>query len=133
LTQPFGKSPRLWLAGCTGWALLVLWLSLIPHPPRFSMPLLSWDKFQHAGAYALLTLLAGKSAVPLRPGRRGNWLLAGSCVLAFGALIEGLQFLTGEGRTADFRDILANATGILAACLLVALWQRWFTTSKVRA
>ena len=131
MAQPFGKSARLWLAGCIGWALLVLWLSLVPHPPRFSMPLLSWDKFQHAGAYALLTLLAGKSAVTLRPGRRGNWLLVGSGALVFGALIEGLQFLTHKGRVADFRDILANATGILAACLLVVLWQRWFTASKV--
>lgn len=125
MSRNLKKSAYLWLFGCAAWSLLVLWLSLTPHPPRFHMPLLSWDKFQHGGSYALLTLLAGGSAGALRPGRRGNWLLAGGSALVFGSLIEGLQYLTHEGRTADFRDILANATGILSVCLLAALWRHF--------
>jgi VanZ family protein len=131
LPQHLKKSAYLWLFGCVGWALLVLWLSLTPHPPRFRMPVLSWDKFQHCASYALLTLLAGRSAVILRPGRGWNWLLAGGSVLAFGSLIEGLQFLTHKGRTADFRDILANATGILVVCLLAALWRRFGPAARL--
>lgn len=117
-------SAYFWFFACVAWASLVLWMSLIPHPPRMPTALLSWDKFQHFVAYSLLTLFAGNSVAVLRPGRRWNWLLAGGCALLFGSLIEGLQYITHEGRTADYRDILANATGILAICLLAALLRR---------
>ena len=131
MVKNFGKLALVWLYGCIVWAVLLLWLSLIPHPPRLPWPLLSWDKFQHACAYALLTLLAGKSMEFLRLGRRGNWFLAGFGALIFGIVIEGLQYLGGKGRVADYRDVIANATGILAACLFAALWRRWSRPTKV--
>ena len=127
------NSTRYWLIGCITWALLVLWLSLIPHPPRVRLPLFSWDKFQHACAYALLTLLAGNSLTRLWPARRGTWLAAGAAALVFGALIEGLQYLEGKGRQADYHDIIANATGILLAYLGVAAWRRFASSRRPRA
>ena len=126
------KSTIFWLLGCIAWALLVLWLSLIPHPPKVRLPLLSWDKFQHACAYALLTLLAGNSAARLWPARRGHWLVSGGVALVFGAMIEGLQYLEGKGRQADYHDILANTTGILAVFLGVMLWRRFGSGRRSR-
>ncbi|AMV72256.1 hypothetical protein JCM30471_07400 [Desulfuromonas carbonis] len=117
------KSTLFWISGCLTWAGLVLWLSLTPHPPRLNSTLLSWDKFQHCIAYLLLTLLAGNSALRLWPRQRYAWLLAGAAALLFGAMIEGLQFLGGRGRVADFHDLLANAVGIIIACLAASAWQ----------
>lgn len=45
------------------WGILILWLSLIPSPPVIETGFLGWDKFQHAFAYGVFTLLAGAGIV----------------------------------------------------------------------
>lgn len=119
------KSALGWFLAWLTWCLLVLWLSLTGQPPRMQVPLLSWDKLQHGGAYALLTLFAGKTLECLLPGIRRPWTLAAGFALAFGGIIEYLQYATARGRVAETGDLVADALGIGLVWLGAVLWRRW--------
>ncbi|HWI82211.1 VanZ family protein [Ramlibacter sp.] len=86
-----------WL--CLG-AVLVLALM---RPTHF-MPSTGWDKANHALAFAVLAILGCLSY----PGR-GPRVLAG--LLAYGALIELLQTLTGY-RSGEWLDLVADTIGL---------------------
>lgn len=114
------------------WIGCLLWLSLSPNPPRPTSELLSWDKLQHAGAYALLTLLFGLSFSQWQPLRYHPWLLAWLAAVLFGGIVEILQGTLTDVRQAESGDLLANAAGGLLALLAVIirnLWLRHKTTS----
>ncbi len=87
-------------------------------PPTQHLPSTGWDKANHALAFAGLAVL-GLAAYLARAAR----VLAG--LLAFGALIEVLQSLTGY-RTAEWFDLLADGAGLAAG------WQvaRWLGASR---
>ena len=93
-----------WVA--VGWfgVGLILYLSLMRHPPELDME--QGDKLQHMAAYAVLM---GWWAQMGAADRR-NALLAG-ILLAFGILIEFLQAGTGY-RTFSYADMVADALGI---------------------
>jgi VanZ family protein len=93
--------------------LTVVTLSLIPGdqlPSVFAW----WDKAQHALGFALLTALG------LLAYGRSRWYVPAGLLL-LGALIEVAQAASGW-RTGDWKDLLADAIGILVAMLL------WATT-----
>ena len=72
------------------------------------------DKVVHAGMFGgptLLALVAGWRFVPI--------LLA-----AYAPVTEIIQGLPAIGRDPDWRDILADAVGVLAATALAAFWRR---------
>lgn len=80
-------------------------------------PFLPWDKLLHAtayGAYAALgwVAMAGRSLW-------GPVLLAG----AIGMMDEGAQYYT-PGRSADFRDIIADLIGAMLIVLVLRTLQR---------
>lgn len=105
------------------WAAAILWLSLMPAPP--SPPTwLSWDKLQHAGAYALLTLLLGRAIVPAVRSRRRGWRGAALVAFLYGGLVELAQGLCTASRTAEVGDLLANGAGVLAVLAVIALARR---------
>ncbi len=93
------------------WAGCLLWLSLTPSPPSPPSALLAWDKLQHAGAYALLTLLLGRFFILWRPLSRHSWLSAWLVAVVFGGLIEILQGTLSDIRQAEWGDLMANAIG----------------------
>lgn len=104
------------------WAGCLLWLSLTPNPPTAPSALLSWDKLQHAGAYALLTLLAGRFFSQWRPFSRNPWFLALFVAVSYGGLIEILQGTLTGVRRAEWGDLLADAVGgalVVAAALIL--------------
>jgi VanZ family protein len=97
-------------------ASAIAWLSLTPSPPSIAHPFLGWDKFQHASAYAILTLT-------------GGWALGGTCrdfgralilALIYGGGMELAQGALTRNRTADWLDFLANLTGA-ATVVLIAI------------
>jgi VanZ family protein len=105
------KYRRFWLAG--GWLLvaLVVYLSLVPHPPEpFSFP--NADKLEHAFAYASLSVwfcqiyLSGRSRV------MAVMLLVGMGI--------GLEYVQGwtEYRHFDVWDMVANGIGVLLGYLM---------------
>ena len=75
-----------------------------PEPP--SLPNL--DKLQHLTAWFVLTAWFGA----LIQRRHLAWVVLGA--LALGGAIEVAQGAMDLGRTADLRDVLANAVGVAA-------------------
>lgn len=80
---------------------LVSWLALSPAPP----PALDsgWDKLNHFGAFAVLTVTACVAYV-------SRWKVA-AALLGYGVFIECVQSLI-PSRTAEAADVLADAVGI---------------------
>ena len=119
---------RLWLALGLAIVLAVIVSSLAPWggmPGRFP----GVDKLEHVTAYLVLMVwFAG-----LQPRRAWRWLAL--ALLAMGALLELAQGAMDMQRTADFRDVLANATGIglgaVASAAGLASWpyrlETWLT------
>lgn len=108
------RHPRLWRGvGWFGIALLLV-LSLV-RPPAVEMPVEDADKLGHFLAYFVLTGWYGQ----LFAARR-DFLKRAAGFVVLGAVIEGLQWFTGY-RTADWRDEVANSTGI-ATAVLVTRW-----------
>lgn len=106
------------------WLAVVLWLSLAQDLPDLSSEyfLLSWDKLRHAGAYALMTFLAGFvfvlfSRTPLR-----GWLWGAAFAAAYGAMIEVAQNVLTDVRQAEFGDMLANFCGIGISLTGAIVW-----------
>jgi hypothetical protein len=117
----------LWLGG-------VLWLSLTPKLPRLSSDFffhLSWDKMQHAGAYALMTLLAGQVFVLFSRTPRRGWLVAAAFAIVYGGLMEIAQGLLTEVRHAQFADMLANICGVGISLTGALVWLRLLERRKL--
>ena len=101
-----------------GWGSSIAWLSLTPSPPSLHSPLLGWDKFQHASAYALLTFTGGWAFGRTRRAFVGAFFLA----ILYGGAMELFQgYFTGN-RSADWLDELANLTGSGVAAALAILF-----------
>ena len=100
------------------WIAALLWLSLTPTPPQIP-GVLGWDKLQHCGAYALLTLLVAQFLLylSLHPGKACRVALL--VAVCFGALMEVAQLLAYTGRAAEWWDLLADAVGALLACVIL--------------
>jgi VanZ family protein len=94
---------------------VVLVLALLP--PRVLIPSTLWDKANHFLAFVTLAVL-GLRSYPAR-ARPVLWAL-----LAYGALIEVLQALTGY-RSAEWLDLLADGVGLTAGWQLMSWLRRW--------
>lgn len=94
-----------WLS--IGWLLvmLVIYLSVMPHPPE--IPMEEGDKAGHLVAYATLMIWFGQ----LYAGRRRALALVG--LIALGVVLEYVQRATGI-RTFDLWDMAADTAGVLA-------------------
>jgi len=106
------------------WSATILIFSLVPQPPRPTVPLLAWDKLQHAASYALLTLFAARFFRQWRPVSRFPWGVALLAAVMFGGVIEVLQGALTVSRQADWHDLLANGTGAAFAALLASVARR---------
>lgn len=106
---------RGWRALLWALVLTVCWLAFDPKPPAVADT--GHDKLQHAFAFLVLAVCAVQ-AYPAQPLRR----LFGA-LLGFGALIELVQTQV-PGRSAEWGDLLADATGAALALLLLHAWRR---------
>lgn len=106
------------LLPAVAWLAIMFWLSLTSSPPQIS-GVLGWDKLLHAGAYGLLCLLIAQFLFYAL-----GWACSAACryagviALCYGGLLEVLQLLADTGRTAEWGDLLADAVGILIACVI---------------
>ena len=91
--------------------MAVLLLALMPAPPP--MITTGWDKSNHLLAFGVMAWL-GCKAFP----QRLTIVLSG--LLAYGALIEIMQFLT-PNRSAEWLDLFADSLGILLGWMLIRL------------
>ncbi|MGE4545627.1 MAG: VanZ family protein [Pedobacter sp.] len=122
----FPASVRLVLF--VAFAMLIFVLSVIPRPPHIIRDVLSWDKAQHALAYAFLTALGGWALAPFWGAARA-WSRALGLAIVYGVLLEGAQALTGQ-RVAQFGDAVANTFG---AGLVYLLWRIFFRPTGVKS
>ncbi len=95
------------------WGVIIAWLSLTPKPLEIEMGFLGWDKFQHAAAYGVLTLLAGWAYGCFSGGVKLCWLRAVATAVILGGLLEAAQGLFTKTRTAELGDLLADLIGAL--------------------
>lgn len=95
---------------------ILLYLTLAPAHEVPGADLV-WDKAEHATAWAVLT------GVGLALSTRRRWAI-GAFAFVFGAVVEVLQATMGLGRNGDWRDLLADSVGILAAYLIWGLARR---------
>lgn len=106
---------RLFRTATLGWAIAIAWLAFRPSAGLEGG--LPWDKANHAAAFAVLTLLAGRGW----PGLSRTALVL--IMLAAGVGIELVQGLPEIGRDADLWDVVADGLGI-AAGLTGLAWLR---------
>jgi VanZ family protein len=109
---------RVWLALGVALALAVIVSSLIPGGPPGRFP--GFDKVAHGGVYLVLMVwFAG-----LQPRRTWRWVAL--ALLGMGLALEIAQGAMHMHRTADARDLLANAAGVglgaMAAAAGLASW-----------
>ena len=90
--------------------LIIIVLSLIPHPERLA-PFSASDKLLHAMAYAFTMLWFGFCF------KRDKLLPIGAGLILLGVALEVAQGQTGY-RTMSFHDIIANCVGVLFGLLL---------------
>jgi VanZ family protein len=90
-------------------AALVLALALVP--AQMPLPSTGWDKTNHLLAFGALAVLGLRSY----PDRPAVLLLS---LLAYGALIEGLQSFTPD-RFPEWGDLFADGVGLALGYLLV--------------
>lgn len=111
---------RWWLLAGYLVLLVLLALALVPGPalPEVEVS----DKLLHGLAFAFL-MLWFSALYPLRQA----WRVA-LALLGYGVVMELLQGLSGQ-RSAELRDLLADAAGIAAGWLLawagLHRWCRW--------
>lgn len=119
-----------WLWRLAGWILVIGVVAGSLLPGQSIPSVASNDKVLHATSYFLLMVwFAG-----MYPRNRHLWIGLGLIVL--GAVLDALQALTPT-RYFDVGDVVANATGVLAA-LILSYWllegwcqrmERWLAPS----
>lgn len=80
------------------------------------------DAWWHGAAYLVLAWLLRCAMAPDR--QAAGWVLPLAAAWSFGLVLEGLQAALPY-RTAEARDLLANAAGAGIAMLLPVRWHRW--------
>ena len=114
MSSPMPPLPhrRLWTV--LGFVLVIAVTISSLAPGLGTPPVHGFDKVEHVGAYFVLMLwFAG-----LQPRR--TWLRVALALLAMGVVLELAQDAMHMQRTADPRDVLANATGIALGATLAA-------------
>ncbi|HOP40031.1 MAG TPA: hypothetical protein PLI53_03225 [Geobacteraceae bacterium] len=101
------------------WIAIIIWLSLDPSPPVPDTGIPGWDKLLHAAAYGCLTVFGGWSLPGTPPVAVSRWLLVGFAAITFGGIMEVMQNVITNTRTADLCDLAANAVGVCIVFLAV--------------
>lgn len=110
LIRPELGHAGFWLGIGIAYVAVIVWLSLMPHPPQ---PFQLWDKAAHFLVYATL---AGWFGAVIR---RSAHVLVVVLVTALGVVLEFVQGWSGL-RQFELADMTANGLGALAG-VLVAL------------
>lgn len=110
------------------WVLTIFWLSLDPTPPTPEPKILGWDKILHAIAYGCLTLFGGWTLTGSVPLPKSIWIATAGAAVLLGGIVELLQKVLTETRTAEMTDFLANTFG--AGIILLGVFARREYTSR---
>ncbi len=103
---------HVWLTIAWGLVLLVVYLSLTPHPPE-PVSFDNADKFEHALAYATLSFWFCHIYRSM-----SSRLFVITALVGLGVGLEFVQGWTGY-RTFDVMDMLADSVGVLLGWLML--------------
>jgi VanZ family protein len=108
------------------WALFILMVCLVSpkYIPVVEFNLFAPDKLAHLLLFGLLCQLLAWGSVKNRLSAHRDILLAMGITIVYGALIELLQMLMRNGRSADIDDILADAAGAFLVYLFYIIFYR---------
>lgn len=118
--QRLWRYRSIWLVIGWLWIVAIWYLSLVMPPPKPDLGFTFGDKILHAGAYGVLM------AWFLQLYHRRDSRI--TCMIVFigmGILLEYLQSMT-DYRQLEYADMLANATGVLLAWLIVRGKVSWW-------
>ena len=100
------------------YTLCITFLLLFPatHVPKIDVP--SFDKVGHVFVFTMLVIFWALFAFAKAKKARAKiwWVVIGAFI--YGIIIEALQGLVFQSRTADGWDIIANCAGILLGWLI---------------
>ena len=112
------------------WSLATLVVTLLPGGGIGTELPFAAAKLGHVLLFGGWALLAGLSVAALRGIQRLNLRLLWIAAFGFGAAIELAQTLLPVNREGSLRDIVINAVGVSAACLILRrLRRRWTVTA----
>lgn len=115
-----GKGASSWKLA-VGWAIVIFVLSSIPGAAFPPSKLFSYDKLLHAGVYAVLGALCFLALPRSASSKTGVLVvLAGVLTTLYGCTDEIHQLFVA-GRSADLRDVLADAVGGFAGAGAAAM------------
>ncbi|PQJ79482.1 VanZ family protein [Polaribacter porphyrae] len=100
--------------------IVILCLSLIKTPSTVKIDVKNVDKVFHALAYFTLTI-SWLFSFYKKPNKK--YAIVISCII-FGIIIEALQNILTNYRTADYLDIFANSLGALFALVFFNIFQK---------
>ncbi len=107
------RHPWVWVG--LGWVFIICAVIASLLPVKKLPPTHMSDKFEHAIAYALLTLwFTGMYS-------RSSYVRIGLGMFVLGVAIEIAQGAMPFGRQMDVRDMIANTTGIVIGLVIAAL------------
>jgi VanZ family protein len=109
------------------WAGLIFWLSSLSRLPHVETPIIAADKLAHMSVFFVFCWFSRRalffqtaSTLFKRWSLLGAFLL--SCVYGY---FDEVHQLYVPGRSYDYFDMLADATGALCFVVLFVLIQRW--------
>lgn len=131
-----GKSPEpskrrsntLRWAANIGYAVVLMVMALLPSRSIVT-DLAPPDWIAHAVAYGIQAALVYWASLPSL-GRTRSLVVGAVTASVFGALTECLQLLQ-PGRSVEFKDLIANTTGALLMCGIIAGARRFGSGARI--
>lgn len=113
------------------WTIVITVLSLvtIKETPSFVLQLPFKDKIVHFIFYFVFVILWCFSLLQIKNNLRFKILLT---AVFYGIIIEVLQCVVTENRTADFYDVLANTLGAIVAFIIFPYLEKIFIKTEIK-
>ena len=114
------------------WGLTIFALSSIPSTSFPNLSIFSQDKLLHAGVFFVFAFLLyrsfrNQSRFPFARLHAKVWTLGAAALYG---ITDELHQLYVTGRSADYRDVIADALGALLLVALVWIWERFGSKTR---
>ena len=103
------------------WALLILYLSTrgkVNVPSSFS-DLFEWDKLGHATFYMILAFALFWGLKQINALKQINIIVVAIACIAYGVILEYVQYYFFPGRYLEINDMIANTVGVMISLVLL--------------
>jgi VanZ family protein len=109
----------------TAWLILTTVLCLLPGKDMPEIDILNFDKAAHFFVFGLLCFLWLRFLLSLKfthQSKRSKVLFIALAIILYGGLMEVLQGVFYEDRTADVFDFIANSLGVITAGVISVMF-----------